>query len=138
MTAPEKAAEPCPERFRKGQAQRILRVVDLGELARGVMKVAHFPRRSEGELVVAQENQGRDRRADSEERQVVEPALAANALDQKVEAQDRRDRSDVELDHGGISGQKPGEKHESRPAARAFFQSRKNEVNSANAVAWWP
>ena len=123
MPAPQKAAEPSPERVRKGQPKRVLGIVDLGELLGGVMKVAHFPWRPEGELIVAQQNQGRDRRADAEERQVVEPALAAKALDQKVEAQDRRDRSDMKLDHGRVGRQKTG-RETREPAVGAGLSSR--------------
>ena len=99
----------------------LLGIVNLGELAGRMMKIPHFPRRSEGKLVVTQENKVGIDRTHAEERQVVTRRSPQDALDQAGKRPERGHRTDVKLDHGGVGGQKPGENDRSRAPAVAFL-----------------
>ena len=51
-----------PELIGNLQTEGIVGIVNVGKLLRGVMKIAHVPRRSKGELVVRQQESGSELR----------------------------------------------------------------------------
>ena len=49
-------------------------------------------------------------------------------LGQQIEGEDRRDGSDLKLDHGRVGGEKPGEEHPKRVAPASFLPKQKERT----------
>ena len=110
------------------QPERILCAMNLGEDLRRMVEVPHFPGDSEGQLVVSQQDQRGEDRPDEEGTQGRGRPSPADHLDEQVKSQDRRDRSQRKLDHGGRPP--PGIP---RPASEGGGKRRTGSVRQSSA-----